>query len=695
MASRRPRGARPIAFAAVLLAAACAAEDTTEVPLPAPREVTRSFSTDGALRATLSGGHAVELHPTSLRLRLGGRWQPAGDRLDVVAEAGEDGLRLRPTWRPRPGDGPLEGVEWRWRLRTDAAEADPRWTQLGYAKFSPAGVAAIERPLPIDAEGALAPGLDDPALGVEPIIRGTTPDPQRGWWSTTVRMAADAPLVGLGACSARRWKTRLGAGLAGDGTVDLALAQGTPGDPLPATVPTALETVCLTTGRDLEEVENGLIARFENGFGPRPSQPAPRFFSTWHADFFRLDMAAIEAELAALAAAGYRGPFDAFQLDDGWQPRWGDWTRTRDGFGADLTGAADRIAAAGYRPGIWLTPSVADPESALLRAHPEWVLRDGEGRAVTCGLCSVPYPSLHALDWSRPEVAAWFADVLDRLQDAGFRMFKLDFLVYSAAEGVGADPTSTALDRYRRMLETVRGALRPDSLAWTATHPLWPTLGALDGQRVAADLGFEFFDELPTTNRMMYLRALGLRGGWLSAFGQIDPDAFFARGQPTAAARRGLAALAAMSGSMYSIGDRPDDIDATLRPDRLPAPLRAAIGSGEPFRPADPLARPARPWTPFAIVEAFLGYDAWQDAQDTLWWRDRDGGLDLVVMRWDTGEGALAVDLTPVLDRLAGQGTRAVLRRLDGGPAPQIDGPRARVVVGHGEVATLRLEPRP
>lgn len=665
------------------------------VTVPDLPPLTVQAATDGSLTARFADGAAVELAAPTVRIREGGRWRAADDRLRVSADVGAAGVLLRPVWLRRAGDGPLDGVEWTWRLRTDGGLDDPRWTQLGYAKFSPAGVARLQGPLPRDGEGALAPGLDDPALGVEPIVRGVTPDPQRGWWSTTIRAAPAAPLVGIGACSAKRWKTRLGAGRAADGSLEIVLAQGTPGDPLPTTATTALETICLAAGRFAEDVEATLAAHFDSGWIPRPAQAAPRFFSTWHADFFRLDTAAIDRELAALAAAGYDSRFDGFQLDDGWQPRWGDWHRTRDGFGADLTATAARIGAAGYRPGIWLTPSVADPRAGVLARHPEWVLRDAEGRVVTCGLCSVPYPELVALDWSRPAVAAWFGEVLAGLQDAGFRMFKLDFLTYSAAEGVGFDPSMTALDRYRAMMTTVRAALRPDSIAWTATQPLWPSLGALDGNRVAADLGFEFFEELPTTNRMMYLRALGLRGGWLSRYGMIDPDAFFARNQPSRVAREGLAALTAMAGSMYSIGERPDDLDDSLRPDRLPAALQAAIGSGEPFRPADPLAHASDPWVPFAVVEAFLGYDAWLDAQDALWWRRREGGLDLVVLRLDAGQEPLDIDLTPVAGRLAGQGATATLRRTDGGPQPSRRGSRMAVDVAPGGYAVFRLDPQP
>lgn len=665
--------------------------------LPDAPALALDLDAGGLLQATRSGGTGWRLDAPAVRVRRTGRWQAAGDRLQTQVLDHDGVRRWQPVWQGAPGEPLLEAVEWSWRLhRLDGRPVDDaRWTQIGYAKYSPAGVVRVRKPLPLAADGSLAGGFEDPSSGLEPIIRGTTPDGQRGWWMSSVQVAADAPLLGFGACSARRWKTRLGIGVAADGGLELRLRQGGPGDSLPATTATPLETICVTAGLQAEAVDAALAAAFESRWTPRPAQASPRFFSTWHADFFHLDFAAVEAEIAALARAGYSGEFDGFQLDDGWQPRWGDWMQTRTGFGADLTATAARIDAAGYRPGIWLTPSVADPGSSLLQRHPDWILRDSAGQPVRCGLCSMPWPELVALDWSHSEVPVWFSDVLGLLQDAGFRMFKLDFLVYSAAEGLGFDPSTTALDRYNRMLETVRDALRPGSLAWTATHPIWPTLGALDGQRISADLGFEFFEELPWTNRMMYARALGIRGGWLSRFGQIDPDAFFARNQPDRLAREGLAALAAMSGSMYSIGDRPADIDDSMRPDHLPAALRTAIGSGVPFRPADPLAHAAEPWVPFGIVEAFLGADAWAGAQDALWWRHRAGGLDLVVLDWQLAGRPVQVDLTPVLQRMSGEGNRAILRRVDGGPRPELDGTRLRIAVDAGHYALLRLDVLP
>ena len=52
----------------------------------------------------------------------------------------------------------------------------------------------------------------------------------------------------------------------------------------------------------------------------RNTAAAPRFFSTWHADFAEVTMNSIRAEVAGLAAHGYDKVLNGFQVDDGYEP---------------------------------------------------------------------------------------------------------------------------------------------------------------------------------------------------------------------------------------------------------------------------------------------------------------------------------------------------------------------------------------
>jgi hypothetical protein len=242
----------------------------------------------------------------------------------------------------------------------------------------------------------------------------------------------------------------------------------------------------------------------------------------------------------------------------------------------------------------------------------------------------------------------------------------------AAVEAAATDATTTSLERYHRMLATIRDAAPPPTTLWSATHLLLPTLGAIDGYRVSADLGFDFLPNLPPVNRMHYLRALSLRGTWLSEYGLIDPDAFFAREQPSAAARQSLAVLDALSAGYYAVGDRPEDSAAELNPNSLPPELQAVLGTGVPFVAADPMGYSLTRWFPFAVIEEIFAAGGFADAQDAVYFRRVDEEKTLVVLlNWSALPYAVtrAFDLQPVLERVGQPGDTFEVRALQGFPA--------------------------
>jgi alpha-galactosidase len=103
----------------------------------------------------------------------------------------------------------------------------------------------------------------------------------------------------------------------------------------------------------------------------------PVTFNTWEGNYFAHDVAALKAQADAAAALGV----ERFVLDDGWfagrdsdRSGLGDWTVDRRKYPRGLGELADHVTALGMEFGIWLEPEMVNPESALFRAHPEWVL---------------------------------------------------------------------------------------------------------------------------------------------------------------------------------------------------------------------------------------------------------------------------------------------------------------------------------
>jgi alpha-galactosidase len=106
-------------------------------------------------------------------------------------------------------------------------------------------------------------------------------------------------------------------------------------------------------------------------------RPRPVRLNTWEACYFDHDLGALR-ELAGLAA---EAGVERFVLDDGWflnrtnaTRGLGDWTPDPTKFPNGLKPLMDHVHGLGMSFGLWVEPEMANADSELLRAHPEWFL---------------------------------------------------------------------------------------------------------------------------------------------------------------------------------------------------------------------------------------------------------------------------------------------------------------------------------
>jgi alpha-galactosidase len=138
----------------------------------------------------------------------------------------------------------------------------------------------------------------------------------------------------------------------------------------------ALEPVRVSLGEDA----SALLEAHAEAHGEadaRASQPSSPGWCSWYHFFHRVTEADVLRNLEALAARASRS-VDVVQIDDGWQRAVGDWLETSPAFPRGLAPLAREIRAAGFVPELWTAPFCAVPESAVARAHPEWLLRRGD-----------------------------------------------------------------------------------------------------------------------------------------------------------------------------------------------------------------------------------------------------------------------------------------------------------------------------
>ena len=126
---------------------------------------------------------------------------------------------------------------------------------------------------------------------------------------------------------------------------------------------------------------DGISAAFHGYVRSRPTHPTtprPVLLNTWEAVYFnhRLDVLTELADRAADAG------MERFVLDDGWfggrrhdGRGLGDWIVSDEVWPDGLTPLIDHVRSRGMDFGLWVEPEMANPDSDLVREHPDWLLR--------------------------------------------------------------------------------------------------------------------------------------------------------------------------------------------------------------------------------------------------------------------------------------------------------------------------------
>lgn len=145
--------------------------------------------------------------------------------------------------------------------------------------------------------------------------------------------------------------------------------------------------------------------------GRLAARPRLVHFNSWEAVYFRHEL----EELKALADTAQAIGAERFVLDDGWfkgrnddRAGLGDWTPDPAKYPEGLAPFIAHVHALGLEFGLWVEPEMANADSDLLRANPDWVLGEA-GRRQPLGR------GQYVLDLSRPEVTDHLFGVLDGL----------------------------------------------------------------------------------------------------------------------------------------------------------------------------------------------------------------------------------------------------------------------------------------
>jgi hypothetical protein len=255
----------------------------------------------------------------------------------------------------------------------------------------------------------------------------------------------------------------------------------------------------------------------------KPGRDALSAYCTWyyHADNYNEKI--FDADIEVFKKDHM--PFDVFLIDECWDMnKWGDF-EVNESFPDGMKRVAQQINSAGYIPGIWLAPFLADHESKLAKNHPEWLLKNSKGKLCTFFMNERDHL---ILDLTYPGVCEYLEDQFRKIAfDWGFRYFKFDFMrsVFIDTDQQFFDKTSTSLEAYRKGLEAIRRGVGDDAYISVCGGHYGASLGLADSQRSGSDVkSFWNEKELPKY-RQNILRT------WLADLWHVDPDAMMVRRQ--------------------------------------------------------------------------------------------------------------------------------------------------------------------
>lgn len=302
---------------------------------------------------------------------------------------------------------------------------------------------------------------------------------------------------------------------------------------------------------------------FDSWFGAMGIRPRTEEkiagYSSWYNRYRNITEDTIREDLDGCRSLFSAG--DLFQIDDGWEPKVGDWLETdREKFPNGLKSMVDDIHDCGFRAGLWLAPFVCEKESVIYREHPDWMLKV-DGRPWCCGS---NWSGFYSLDIDNPEVLDYLRKVFGRVLDEwGFDLVKLDFLYGAAPFGNAGESRAGRMYRAMNLLRSWCG----ENQILGCGVPVMPAFGVVDYCRIGCDVGLDWDDvwymrlfhrerisTRQAVNNTVFRRFLNGR-----AYGS-DPDVFFLREENcrlTEKEKQTLSVVDALLGNVFLTSDMP------------------------------------------------------------------------------------------------------------------------------------------
>lgn len=214
-----------------------------------------------------------------------------------------------------------------------------------------------------------------------------------------------------------------------------------------------------------------------------------------------------------------KNTLQAVVVDDGWETCVGEWYANHR-FPEGLSYLAELIKSYGMIPGIWTNGAQTESLCEPALRHPEYYILDEFGIPFTVD-------GKQVLDPTHPAAEKFIFNNYHRLYEAGFRIFKVDFISTILQGKRFYDKACGPYEAVRRLLQIIRKAVGSDSHIVGCSFPAECGPGIVDSSRISVDI----HNHWPHVLWIMdYLQARFWMNGKLF---RSDPDMLVVRGPET------------------------------------------------------------------------------------------------------------------------------------------------------------------
>ncbi len=226
---------------------------------------------------------------------------------------------------------------------------------------------------------------------------------------------------------------------------------------------------------------------FEAAHIPKPRFGRMKGYTSWYNYYGGITEEILSRDLEGLSVIGDKA--DIFQIDDGYQTAVGDWLTVKEKkFPRGMKYLADKIHSYGYKAGLWLAPFNAQKSSKVAKEHPDWLIKNAEGKPEKG---SIAWGGAYTLDLYHPEAKEYIREVFRCVfDDWGFDMVKLDFLYSECHTPRNGKSRGTIMTEAMEFLRECAG----DKIILGCGVPLFPAFGTVDFCRISSDVGKSFKD---------------------------------------------------------------------------------------------------------------------------------------------------------------------------------------------------------